>query len=140
MQIAETCWASTVGLSQSRVSMKVASTVRRGAVGKAFPFGKQLAGRLPYIWDSGQSSWDRKGAKNLLHEVWKVSWCGVALVFATSQRRMRSAMSVAVASGTLVELLAVPADPKPSPHWLPDEFGTVCRSASLLQTDSNVGR
>ncbi len=22
-----------------------------GAVGKAFPLGKQLAGRLPYIWD-----------------------------------------------------------------------------------------
>ena len=33
-------------------AVKVASTVRRGAVGKAFPFGKQLAGRLPYIADS----------------------------------------------------------------------------------------
>ncbi len=32
-------------------AVKVASTVRRGAVGKAFPLGKQLAGRLPYIWD-----------------------------------------------------------------------------------------
>ena len=39
----------------------------------------------------------------------------------------------------LGRVLAVPADPVPPSHRLPDEFDAVRRSTSFLQTDANVG-
>ena len=48
----------------------------------------------------------RRELPEALRRQWKVCWdWHAAQVFATSQRRMRSAISVAVASGTLVEYL-----------------------------------
>jgi len=51
MQIADNVLGIDRWFAGEPCAVKMASTVRRGAVGKAFPLGKQLAGRLPYIWD-----------------------------------------------------------------------------------------
>ena len=72
--------------------------------------------RMPQIWGSDGTMW-----------------------ICTSQRRIWSAISVAVVSGNFRDRVPIPSDAEPAGEWHSDQFDPVSGLASAFEADPDVG-